>query len=1073
MQQQPQEPTAATVSVSVTTPELGVNTRVFGDGTTAKTLHYAVYNAKVDAAGDTVLTYLPDLTVEDHEFELSTTVDLQLVTGNTYKVIFWADSDDAPYTIHWTDATTGAANASVSVDYTDVTSNNEAYDAFFNWMTIVVNASKTESIKLYRPFGQLNIGTNDMKKALSAGYELKETQVTVATYNTLDLWTKEVSGEETVEFAWATFPDSTKETFPVKVATGELPYYYLAMNYLLLPTDKKLVDVTFDYTDLQDNKQRTFSAVPVRRNWRTNIYGQLLTSDIDVNVEIVPLFEDQAVNPDSIYNIEVWDGHSLTKPARDEDGNVVIYHGDELAYFANMINGGGQSNAANAPATRGEEDTFDYYTATIKLMNNIDLGGENWTPINGVKYINSKGQEALKCFTGTFDGNGHTISNLYVRTEGRASAGLFASARNIKNLTVKDADVAGHYKTAVIAGDGLCARIENCHVENAVVLSTPYEKDDANNVGGIVGYLCSDGEPVGPNAWVKNSTVKNAEITAYRKVGGIAGIANGPAIITGCLVENVIVTADQSAEYKEVKPTEAGAIVGSIHADATVENNTEGEGVEVIVKGIRTEELNSLVAVEGAVVNLGAGTYTFPGGEIAEGVTINCEEGVVFEGQSNLNINGATVIGGTFSNEAGTAVRSTINGTFKGCTFTGSNAFRYCYAGETTVFEDCVFDGAVYGVHFDGGAHDATFRRCTFSGFNAFGSALTLLTLEDCVFKSTGKSSYNGANLWGTTNIIRTKFIFDGAASTEWIGLNAAQSGKVITFTDCEVEGTQQPIFAFFANWEDGNEVVVDGVTYTNKNGNVANTDGNLMVFDAKGLAQAIADKAETIVLAPGTYEGNFTIESGLIKSMDSNNKAIVKGRIELINPNVTFQNIKFDYNDASKAEFSSAIKGNPKGHPAIVGVYGGITSIATFENCEFNFKSGYSAAKAPGAISHYGDVKLTLNGCVLDGDGNPIYAKTNVEMTGCTVKMYGNNAVLSLNYGEKGHSVIFKNNTLENKSTNGAKMYVMQFLSTNGKNYKNMYFDVQGNTGVDVTYAAGSSYTFDGVTYAEGSEQL
>ena len=152
-----------------------------------------------------------------------------------------------------------------------------------------------------------------------------------------------------------------------------------------------------------------------------------------------------------------------------------------------------------------------------------------------------------------------------------------------------------------------------------------------------------------------------------------------------------------------------------------------------------------------------------------------------------MNIQGATVVGATFSNPSGTAVGSTINGTFKNCTFTGSNALRYCYAGETVVFEDCVFDGNTYGVHFDGGANDVIFRNCTISGFNAFGAALTMVTFEDCTFKSNGKSGYNGANLWGSATLKNCEFTFDGSVTNEWI--DCIGTDKNYTFEGCTING--------------------------------------------------------------------------------------------------------------------------------------------------------------------------------------------------------------------------------------------------------------------------------------------
>ena len=120
-----------------------------------------------------------------------------------------------------------------------------------------------------------------------------------------------------------------------------------------------------------------------------------------------------------------------------------------------------------------------------------------------------------------------------------------------------------------------------------------------------------------------------------------------------------------------------------------------------------------------------------------------------------------------------------------------------------------------------------------------------------------------------------------------------------------------------------------------------------------------------------------------------------------------------------------------------------------------------------------YGSSDLKLIDSKLVGTGNPIYAQARIEMTGCEVEMYGNNAILSLSYCSSSPAVIFKNNTVVNKSTNSSVMYGMQCLSTNGKVWSNMYFDVQNNDGVDVTYAIGSTYTFPGVTYAPGSEEI
>jgi hypothetical protein len=225
-------------------------------------------------------------------------------------------------------------------------------------------------------------------------------------------------------------------------------------------------------------------------------------------------------------------------------------------------------------------------------------------------------------------------------------------------------------------------------------------------------------------------------------------------------------------------------------------NDAYSEGVEAIAPATLTENnvtyvaenleaLKNAVTEENATVNVAAGDYTFPS-SVAAGVTINCEEGTVFTGNSKLNIKGATVVGATFSNPAGTAVDQTINGKFVDCTFTGSNALRYCYAGDTCVFENCVFLGGVYGVHFDGGSKNVTFRNCEISGFNAFAAAIPLVTFEECSFVGNG-TGYNGANLWGNAKFDTCEFTFDGSTANEWI--DCIKVDGEYSFDNCTING--------------------------------------------------------------------------------------------------------------------------------------------------------------------------------------------------------------------------------------------------------------------------------------------
>ena len=753
--QQGQAGADATVSINVTTPELGVSTRAFGDGMTAQTLHYAVYNVKGEGENRT-RTYLDELTVEDHTFELSTQIDLQLVTGNTYDVIFWADTDgNAPYSIDW-------SNGIVSVDYSNVTSNNEDYDAFFNWITIEVNGAQTESVKLYRPFGQLNIGTSDIEEARKAGYVIAQTSVTVPTYETLNLWTKEVSGETTVTFDPANIP--ANETFPVA------GYEYLAMNYLLLPVDKELVEVVFDFYSTEDEpKNRVYSSVPLRRNWRTNIYGQLMTSDIDVNIDIEPLFKDQAGEPNSIYNIEVWDGTVTEEDApvitTDENGNdvAVVSTGSQLAYVAQMLNGG---FANNAPATRAGE--VDYYqTITIVLDTDLDLGNEEWLPVG----------TSSTPFKGTFDGNGFTIHNLKV-TGYESNVGLFGVTHDgeIKNLILNNANVSGRLNVGAVAGQPYTSKYTNITVKGHVeVNGMAY----VGAVGGKNAYADWTNITVDVDAtsYVKANSVENG--TTYRTyVGGVVGFNGEGSHTFKDITSNINVQGSTC---------DVGGLFGIAHYDNKFEN-CECTGNVEIYAAEEAEEAQEIGGIAGVWHNETGTSVTFTNCSFEGNLTTNIEgvnyyyNGLVGKPYS-ANGAGKLIIDGEVAVASVEALQTAINDAAEGET---TIALYADMVGNVTVVQKEGINITINGREhkFDGvitvngnaratGQETLTFKNIKFENDKTDGIAkneddFTFIsapskidgrynyshnvTIEDCTFN--GKKDVGSANFTGTYNLV-------------------------------------------------------------------------------------------------------------------------------------------------------------------------------------------------------------------------------------------------------------------------------------------------------------------------------
>lgn len=255
-----------------------MGTRAFADGLTAKHLQYAVY----EAGQSTPLKVFGDETTVVGEAEmdnLKKSVTLKLTSGKSYDVIFWADATtDSPYTFN-------PASREVSVDYSKVNNNSDNCDAFFKKETITVSGNQSVDVKLTRPFAQVNIGTDDFDAAKASGLEVTQTEVVAKAFATLNLATGEVADEANRTFTMKAIPTASDGEFPV--AGG---YKYLSMDYLLVGADKATVDVVFNYGGPQN---RTFTNVPVQRNYRTNIYGSLLTNTTDFNVVIEPAFSGE------------------------------------------------------------------------------------------------------------------------------------------------------------------------------------------------------------------------------------------------------------------------------------------------------------------------------------------------------------------------------------------------------------------------------------------------------------------------------------------------------------------------------------------------------------------------------------------------------------------------------------------------------------------------------------------------------------------------------------------------------------------------------------------------------------
>lgn len=284
-----------------------MSTRTFSDGLNATHLNVAFYDKAATNSSPVISTFGQGVNVSQVTVtsagDLKFTVNASLAHGVTYNVLFWADgfgnSDSSPYTFDMQAQT-------VSMSYNKITMNDNAPDAFYFFKNDV-NGSQpnTVDITLKRALAQINVGTYDFE----AFSEFSSKEITTSSYTFSEITSsinfstgKSAGTEQNVTIHATTIPVlmDNPEYFPLKrtdAVTEEITDApaYMAMAYVLAGSGSNYLIPKFTYTFGNEENADVFSSffqdIPIRQNYRTNIYGNLLTSIYNFNVEILPSFD--------------------------------------------------------------------------------------------------------------------------------------------------------------------------------------------------------------------------------------------------------------------------------------------------------------------------------------------------------------------------------------------------------------------------------------------------------------------------------------------------------------------------------------------------------------------------------------------------------------------------------------------------------------------------------------------------------------------------------------------------------------------------------------------------------------
>ena len=474
--------------------EGAIATRAISDGKSVDKLFYSIYKVEENENGEEIAVLQKFVGSDEYgrgvknDFVSGETVTVSLAKEQTYRAVFWAQDADC-------NAYNTKDLTNVQIDYASAANNDENRDAFCAVTEFVADAGVTCDVVLRRPFAQVNVGVvqSDWDQAVASGVTVKESSVVIKNAATsLNLLTGAVGPEtEDVEVSYtaAAIPAETLYVETDETQDGKEAYVWLSMSYILVADhnevagengmlgDESATLESAEFTFVPENGTNIvlsdgLTNIPVQRNWRTNILGTILAGNVDFNITIDPAY----------YNDYVVDPDLVTVATGVKYDNKDTYYIEEAAGMQWV-----SENVATLDGFAGK---------TIKLTDDIDLGkgvDQNGETITTAP-IGRSDKIVKTPFKGIFDGDGHSVKNLY---------------QNGWDLD---------YESGKWGALGLFGKVEDATVKN-VTLDGFELRVEGGNVGGVAGNAAGD-------CVFENITVKNSILCSYNN--GVAGILGWP-----------------------------------------------------------------------------------------------------------------------------------------------------------------------------------------------------------------------------------------------------------------------------------------------------------------------------------------------------------------------------------------------------------------------------------------------------------------------------------------------------------------------------------------------------------------
>ena len=656
----------ATFDVDV--PGVEVSTKGLSDAASVNELICQVFlKGAKDKNKHFVYTPVPELTQKVAVVGGKATVKLSLVKGQTYSFAFWAQTSDTGY--YTTDDL-----RSVTMNTDLVKANDPKMDAFFaikDEARVTVSYSKVVHLK--RALAQVNFGT----KYSGRSDELTAQKSYVTLTGVPNVFHPFMSGDsfacegsETVKF------NENEVVSDESLSANGTEYSYLASAYVFALNPNTTITDASAVVTLNNGKTTTIKApnAPMKRNFRTNILGDLLTVDAEWNVDILPAFDGDNTYDAVSANLEKGATVTLAENYSVDSKSKGVTIGVGVTSVLNL-NGKKFSN----------ENAVTDNKAALQVHGDLTINGEGEVYCAGGAVNNAIIVEQ----------GGHLVINGGTYNVGKANSG-----KSNATIFVFGPDINGRNGSVEINGGVFMAEADT---DDGTLFVLNQSDDITDNCFSVKG-----GTFVGFNPASVNEA--HGAITSF--------VAEG--------YKSVETTYDGKQAWKvEAIP----AVTSQEELNAAIANVAEGETATVYLGAGEYDMIKSGckgdIVVKGkdkttTIVRVPNESRGYDNKSISfENVTLNCENTYISDGResqfprtdlhfTNCNINGLfAAIGPTTTS-------------FKECTFTANDyAIKY-YGGDKSsklIVDKCQFNTHGKGIlMFNEAAYvyDAEIINCTF-----------------------------------------------------------------------------------------------------------------------------------------------------------------------------------------------------------------------------------------------------------------------------------------------------------------------------------------------------------------------